>query len=294
MIGTFQLYTVVSVLLLCLKCDGFDASGNIGNIHTQSVPVSAPLSQVSGQHTGLYTGPYFAGLSLSRVMNLTAVLGHTVHLPCHVKQLGTNALAWVRNRDSSILSIDTDIITHDSRFRIVDSEDKQDWVLIIRGVSTDDAGYYECQVSTEQKMSRFVHLKVMVPVTKIDGAPDIFAKSGSSVDITCTVTDARASSLIWYKDGEVIPVEDWEDVSVQMTKEDKSVISVLTINNLSHQRFGIYSCRPDGLSLHNVTLHVIDAKEQGLRTNSAGDHKGKCVKFIFLVLSFAVTKISAY
>ena len=35
----------VSVLLLCLKCDGFDASGNIGNIHTQSVPVSAPLSQ---------------------------------------------------------------------------------------------------------------------------------------------------------------------------------------------------------------------------------------------------------
>ena len=36
-----------------------------------------------------------------------------------------------------------------------------------------------------------------VPVTKIDGAPDIFAKSGSSVDITCTVTDARASSLIW-------------------------------------------------------------------------------------------------
>ena len=182
----------VSVLLLCLKCDGFDASGNIGNIHTQSVPVSAPLSQgififtwlldtlpnglfardsicwifqsikpfkftfkswccnkmstlipVSGQHTGLYTGPYFAGLSLSRVLNLTAVLGHTVHLPCHVKQLGTNALAWVRNRDSSILSIDTDIITHDSRFRIVDSEDKQDWVLIIRWVTEASANRSE-------------------------------------------------------------------------------------------------------------------------------------------------------
>ena len=44
---------------------------------------------------------------------------------------------------------------------------------------------------------------------------------------------------IRYKDGEVIPVEDWDDVSVQMTKEDKSVISVLTINNLSHQRFDI-------------------------------------------------------
>ena len=32
-------------------------------------------------------------------------------------------------------------------------------------------------------------------------------------------------------------MEEWDDVSVQMTKEDKSVISVLTINNLSHQRY---------------------------------------------------------
>ena len=65
-------------------------------------------------------------------MNLTAVVGRTLHLPCTVRQLGTNSLAWVRSRDSSILSIDTDIITHDARFRIVESEDRQDWVLIIR------------------------------------------------------------------------------------------------------------------------------------------------------------------
>ena len=105
-------------------------------------------------------------------------------------------------------------------------------------------------------LNELIYISVSVPVTKIDGAPDIFAKSGSSVDITCTVTDARASSLIWwkynwslsvlipfcirYKDGEVIPVEEWEDVSVQMTKEDGSVISVLTINNLSHQRYDGY------------------------------------------------------
>jgi len=263
MIGYFQIYILI-VLVLCLKCDMFDASAKI---HVQAQPLAASLSQVSGQHKGLYNGPYFSGVSLTQVMNQTAVLGHTVHLPCHVKQLGSNSLAWVRNRDSSIISIDTDVITHDNRFRIVESENREDWVLIIRGVSTNDAGYYECQVSTEQKMSRFVHLKVMVPITKIDGAPDIFAKSGSSVDITCTVTDAATSSLIWYKDGQIIPVEEWPDVSVEMTKEDKRVISVLSINNLSHQRFGIYSCRPDGLSLQNVTLHVIDAKEQGLRTN---------------------------
>ena len=46
-------------------------------------------------------------------------------------------------------------------------------------------------------LNEHIFTSISVPVTKIDGAPDIFAKSGSSVDITCTVTDARASSLIW-------------------------------------------------------------------------------------------------
>ena len=30
-----------------------------------------------------------------------------------------------------------------------------------RDVTTLDAGYYECQISTEPKMSRFVHLKIL-------------------------------------------------------------------------------------------------------------------------------------
>ena len=57
------------------------------------------------------------------------------------------------------------------------------------------------------------------------------------------ITDPSVYSFslyIRYKDGDVIPVEDWDDVSVQMTKEDGSVISVLTINNLSHQRYDGY------------------------------------------------------
>ena len=36
-----------------------------------------------------------------------------------------------------------------------------------------------------------------------------------------------------YKDGRIIPVEDWDDVDVVMTREDKQVISVLKIRHLS-------------------------------------------------------------
>ena len=90
------------------------------------------LKCTAGQHTGLYRGPYFTGVSLAQVINITVTEGQTVHLPCHVKQLGNNNLAWVRSADSTILSIDTDIVTHDQRFRIVESDNREDWVLIIR------------------------------------------------------------------------------------------------------------------------------------------------------------------
>jgi len=223
---------------------------------------------MSSKHLiGLYTGPYFSPHSVS---NITVRVGETVHLPCRVRQVGTNTVAWVRNKDSSILAIDEDTIIQDSRFFVVKSEDREEWMLIIKTVSVADDGAYECQISTPVKMSHFVYLQVLVPTVTIEGAPDIFAKSGSSVDLSCKVTNNKvsASSLIWLKDEKVIPLADWPDVEVRMTEEEGHIVSVLTINNLSRERFGIYSCRPDGLSGQNVSLHVIDAKEQGLRTNS--------------------------
>ena len=39
-----------------------------------------------------------------------------------------------------------------------------------------------------------------------------------------------------YKDGRIIPLEQLDDVVVMMTKEDKQVISVLKIKNLSRHR----------------------------------------------------------
>ena len=36
-----------------------------------------------------------------------------------------------------------------------------------------------------------------------------------------------------YKDGRIIPLEDWDDVAVVMTREVKQVLSVLKIRNLS-------------------------------------------------------------
>lgn len=221
--------------------------------------------------SGLYTGPYFSPGSVS---NLTVSLGETVHLPCRVKQVGTNSVAWVRNRDSSILSIEEDTIVRDHRFLAVTDQHRGEWTLIIRNVTNLDDGSYECQISTQSKMSHFVYLKVLVPTVIIEGAPDIFAKSGSKVELLCTVTDhgLSTSRILWLKEGKVIKKEEWPDMEILMREEEGKIISILTIKNLIQKRFGSYSCSPGGLESSSVNLHVTDAKEQGLRTNLGNDH----------------------
>lgn len=66
------------------------------------------------------------------VANLTTNVGKTVHLPCRVRQVGSNTVAWVRNRDSSILAIEEDTIVQDPRFLAVKEERRGEWTLIIR------------------------------------------------------------------------------------------------------------------------------------------------------------------
>jgi len=230
---------------------------------------SSPPSSESRKHlAGLYTGPYFSPQSVG---NLTTSVGNTVHLSCRVKQVGRNTVAWVRKSDSRILSIEEDTIVQDNRFLAVKAPARGEWTLVIRNVTTRDEGAYECQISTQSKMSHFVYLKVLVPSVQIDGSPDIFAKAGSTVELTCTVADHSSSTFAikWTKEGEEIQQEASPDLEEEVREEGGRMQSVLTIRNIGRERLGNYSCEPSGLPHHSIHLHVIDAKEQGLRTNAA-------------------------
>ena len=45
-----------------------------------------------------------------------------------------------------------------------------------------------------------------------------------------------------YKDGEIIPLEEWQDVSVSIKKEDNKVVSSLKIRHLSHHKSVLIFC----------------------------------------------------
>ncbi|CAG2056248.1 unnamed protein product [Timema podura] len=70
-------------------------------------------------------------------------------------------VSWIRRRDSHILTVDRYTFIADERFQAFLVEATDTWTLQIKYVQARDAGQYECQVSTEPKMSHFITLNVV-------------------------------------------------------------------------------------------------------------------------------------
>lgn len=70
-------------------------------------------------------------------------------------------MSWIRVRDGHILIVDRSTFIADDRFQAFVVESTGIWTLQIKYVQARDAGLYECQVSTEPKVSARVHLHVV-------------------------------------------------------------------------------------------------------------------------------------
>jgi hypothetical protein len=70
-------------------------------------------------------------------------------------------VSWVRQKDLSIISVGDYIYTPDHRFKPKHTDNTDEWYLHIEYAQKDDAGVYECQVSSEPKMSLSFNLEVV-------------------------------------------------------------------------------------------------------------------------------------
>ena len=80
---------------------------------------------------------------------------------CNSNILFIFQVSWVRHRDLHILTIGRYTYVSDQRFQAYHLADTDDWTLQIRYTQPRDAGIYECQVSTEPKMSLIITLNVV-------------------------------------------------------------------------------------------------------------------------------------
>ena len=117
--------------------------------------------------------------------------GKTAYLTCEVYNLNNLSVSWVRGHDSHIITVDRETFIADKRFVSMHRKEKMSDIitLSIHDTKIQDQGNYECQVSSQPKISRIVELDVKKPEVIILGDPDIHVKEGSEVKLKCVISN---------------------------------------------------------------------------------------------------------
>ncbi|XP_061719691.1 hemicentin-2-like [Cydia pomonella] len=213
------------------------------------------------RYVGLYTGPYFDPAAPN---NITAQLGTHAYLPCKVRQLSNKSVSWIRRRDAHILTVDRFTFIADERFQAFLVEATDTWTLQVKYVQARDAGVYECQVGTEPKMSHFVQLNVVVPKIEIAGEAEVFVRAGSTVRVTCVITQAleEPAYIFWYHNGARVLDYDRSARDIRMERRaPDTTVGDLVMYNTRREDSGNYSCAPSNLDSASVVLHVLSGEQ---------------------------------
>ncbi|XP_037923598.1 zwei Ig domain protein zig-8-like isoform X2 [Hermetia illucens] len=220
-------------------------------------------------------------------LNVTSQSGTHAYLPCNVKQLVKKPVSWIRVRDGHILTVDQTTFIADQRFQSIVSSSSEKWSLQIKYVQLRDAGWYECQVSTEPKTSARVRLHVVEPRTVAFGEANRHVKAGSQVTLRCIVKGALEPPLFfnWYFDRKQIFFHNlnpnqkqnpnsWRtEIDKPTTIEGNSsdnhnidasastdTVASLIIPSVTKKDSGNYTCSPSSSESITFVLHVLNGE----------------------------------
>ncbi|XP_036233930.1 zwei Ig domain protein zig-8 [Bactrocera oleae] len=271
----------------------YSASPSVLTSSSSSVTVGV----TSAATVSAFVEPYLEGYAST---NVTAQIGTHAYLPCRVKQLGNKSVSWVRVRDGHILTVDRAVFIADQRFLALKQPDKF-WTLQIKYVQARDAGAYECQVSTEPKVSARVHLQVVVPRTEIVGGPERLVKAGSTVVLRCIVRGALEppTFIMWYHSTEQIT----SDSKRYRTQVDRNIPEIegdahsttgsLIIESAKKRDNGNYTCSPSNSPSVTVMLNVINGESSASAVTSSAPVR-KAYTACILAMLFSIVIIGGH
>lgn len=222
----------------------------------------------SRQHS-LSPGPYF---DHHRTRNVTAFEGVTAYLVCRVRRLGNNTVSWIRERDTTLISVGRYTYTTDQRFEAFHRPHSDDWVIRLKNPRASDDGEYHCQVSTTPHRTARIFLTVQEPSSYIIGGPDLFVDVGSMVNISCVVlnTDKPPDTVKWLHGDEEISFRGPRNgVSVITEKAERTSINLL-MQDANAADSGFYTCVPNNAPASKIKVHILTGNQvAGLQTNSS-------------------------
>jgi hypothetical protein len=102
-----------------------------------------------------------------------------------------------------------------------------------------------------------------VPKIEINGEPDMYVKAGSTVNLTCVITQSleEPAYIFWYHDNERVLNYDRraKDIRIERVNPDTTV-GTLIIYNGRREDSGNYTCSPSNLDSASVLLHVLNGE----------------------------------
>ncbi|XP_018906362.1 zwei Ig domain protein zig-8 [Bemisia tabaci] len=231
--------------------------------------------------------PYF-DLNVER--NVTTAVGQTAFLHCRVEHLGDKSVSWIRKRDLHILTAGVLTYTTDQRFLVIRPDKSENWTLSIKFPQLRDSGIYECQVSTEPKMSLAFSLNVIESKAKILGPSEVYIKSGSELTLTCVISQGphNLGTIFWYR-GERLVHDDGQRRLTIDTRWTDGFTSELHISRALGSDTGNYTCRPTSAEATSVNVHVINdehpaAMQHGNRSAGSTNLSLQCLLYSIAVI----------
>ncbi|XP_066973531.1 limbic system-associated membrane protein-like isoform X1 [Macrobrachium rosenbergii] len=191
--------------------------------------------------------------------NVITATGRVSYLHCRVNHLGNRVVTWLRKRDGHVLTVGLYAYTTDQRFTALHSEGSPDWVLKITSPQTRDSGVYECQVSTEPKISRAFNFTVVESFAVIEGQSSIYMSAGNTLNLTCqaSIPGDAPNYFYWYHNGEVVQYSGKEVTEASSTSSGPSGRSKLVIKNVHDKHSGNYTCAPENAAPATVSVYVL-------------------------------------
>jgi len=209
------------------------------------------------------THPYFGDAET----DITVQQGEAAFFNCHVFNLANQTVSWMRNYDGYPLFIGHEKYINDQRFELVSRRRGQN-TLKLKFTNATDAGTFECQVSTNPKISQVFKLTVVVPSVSVEGQQEKHVMAGSPVQLKCFIKNClkQPSYVFWYiHDSRLVDSGGRVHVMTQMQSsgdgEGGTALSLLSIDNVALADRGNYTCKPASGGQASISLHVLEGEK---------------------------------